>query len=103
MSADDDLKEFKADLKALVQSQQQLATGQAVIVAQYAAAERATEGFRQSLESKLGDLATKSEVQVLRNDLAELKDDRKWLIRSIVGAWIAGLLGVVGVAARKFN
>jgi hypothetical protein len=99
----DDVKELKADFKALIASQHDLAKGQAVIVAQYAASERATESFRQNLDAKFGDLATKSEVQVLRNDLAELKDDRKWLIKSIIGAWIAGLLGVGGIVIRKLS
>jgi hypothetical protein len=104
---DNDLREIKGDIKNLIASQQQLALGQAVIVAQYAASERATEQHRESIQTKLDGLATKAEVKDIRDDLdelaAEYKGDKTWITRSIWGAWIAGAGVVWGLMTKKFS
>jgi hypothetical protein len=67
------------------------------------AAVEASDHFRNNLKMRLDGLATKVEMQGIRDDVEELKDHKKWQDRTIAGAWIAGLGVVWAVVTKKFT
>jgi hypothetical protein len=64
---------------------------------------RATALHRIEIGGKLDLLATKAEVETIRQDVDSLKDDKKWIVRSVVGAWLAGIGVLWAVVTRKFS
>jgi hypothetical protein len=56
-----------------------------------------------NLKQMMEGLATKKDVSDLEERVDMLEDDKKWLVRSIVGAWIAGTGVVATIFTKKFG
>jgi hypothetical protein len=61
------------------------------------------ETKQDTLVSVLLTLATKVELGAIEDRLETLESDRTWLVRAVVGAWIAGLATVGAIFTKKFG
>jgi hypothetical protein len=61
------------------------------------------EGFAahgKKLDALVNNFATKEEVAVIREDVASLKSDRKWLARLVIGAVVFSMLALIGIGLK---
>jgi hypothetical protein len=91
------------DIKELADKLQALAITLGRMEERQSGEARATALHREEIGSKLDLLATKAEVETIRQDVDDLKDDKKWIVRSVAGAWLAGLGVLWAVVTRKFS
>lgn len=61
------------------------------------------DGFREhneKLDKLVASYATKSEFQVLAHRVSSIEDDRKWMVRLVIGSVIFALLALIGIGFK---
>jgi hypothetical protein len=51
----------------------------------------------------MDSFASYKELETLRHDVEELKDDKKWIVRSILGSWVAWIGMLWALVTKKFS
>jgi hypothetical protein len=98
-----DLEQIKSSLDRLTVSQQNLTIAQARTEERVIAANSAVEHFNNNIKFRMDSFASYKELETLRNDVEELKDDKKWIVRSILGSWLAWLGMLWALITKKFS
>jgi hypothetical protein len=95
-----DLESNKEAIDRLATEVRHLTIAQVRTEERVIAANLLVEHFNNNLKMRLDTFATTKELEALRLDMEDLKDDRKWLTRAVWAGWLAGL-GVVWAAFTK--
>jgi hypothetical protein len=74
-----------------------LESGQFVRTDLFTVSEKAREAQLRQIETDVDSKASKSELANLTSRVSQLEDDRKWLVRLILGVVILAVIGLVVV------
>jgi hypothetical protein len=96
-----DLESVKESLDRLTVATQNLAVAQAKVEEQVKSSGMMSEHQYNNLKMQMATFATRVELEAVRGDIREMKDERTLLNRWVWGSWAAIIFGAFMAVARK--